>query len=218
MRWKEFQSEVTELFRSVGCSSEEDMIVSGVRGEHKIDVYVKFRAFSLECTWIVECKYWNSNVTKEKVLALQTIVQDVGADKGVLVSRKGFQSGAVRCAQKSNIILANIDELREYIDDEIRATGWEALTRRVQYLSMRLMNRNRDELNYGDIGHVSIIDMKIRDALFGTGQMVLIRSMDETAKEVFVEHEKPEQFIAHANRLLDEVQQRNNIPLTTCDG
>jgi len=218
MHWKELQKEVAELFRSVGCSADEDHKVTGVRGEHKVDVYVNFKALSVECSWIVECKHWNSNVTKEKVLTLQSIVQDVGADKGVLVAKKGFQSGAIRSAQKSNIVLTNLEDLRRYIDDEIKTSGWKALTRRTQYLSWRLLNANRDTRNYGDIGFVAMIEMKIKDALFGSGRMVLIRSLDEKlGQEVFVRHKNPERFIAHANCLLDRIQERNKIPLTPVD-
>ena len=213
MHWKELQKEVAELFRSVGCSSDEDQKVTGVRGEHKIDVYVNFKALSVDCSWIVECKHWNSNVTKEKVLALQSIVQDVGADKGVLVAKKGFQSGAIRCAQKSNIILTNLEDLRRYIDDEIKTSGWKSLTRRTQYLSLRLYEANRDKRNYSDMGVVAMIEMEIKNALFGNGQTVLVRSLDEKlGQEVFVRHKNPKEFISHANCLLDEIQERNKIP------
>jgi hypothetical protein len=214
MHWKRFQKEVAELFRSVGCFAGEDHKVTGARGEHKVDVYVNFKALSVECSWIVECKYWDSNITKEKVLTLQSIVQDVGADKGVLVSKKEFQSGAIRCAQKSNIILTNLEDLRRYIDDEIRTRGWKDLTTRTQYLSWKLLHAHRDTPNYSDIGFVSAIEMEVKDAQFGAGRMVLIRSLDEKpGEEVFVRHRSPERFIAHANRLLDQIQERNKIPL-----
>lgn len=84
MDWKELQVAVGELFKSVGCSAEVDKKIEGARGEHCIDVYVQFNMLSVSCVWIIECKNWNSNIPKEKVLALQSIVQDVGADKGVL--------------------------------------------------------------------------------------------------------------------------------------
>ena len=113
MNWKELQDAVAELFRSVGCSADIEKNIEGARGKHNIDVYVHFETLSFNCVWIIECKNWDSNVPKEKVLTLQSIVQDVGADKGVIVSKKGFQSGAIRCAQHSNIILTNFDDLKE---------------------------------------------------------------------------------------------------------
>ena len=56
-------------------------------------------------TWVVEAKSWRSNVPKEKILALRSIVDDTGADRGFLISEKGFQSGAWEAAKKSNVEL-----------------------------------------------------------------------------------------------------------------
>ncbi|WP_431605167.1 restriction endonuclease [Acinetobacter johnsonii] len=43
---------------------------------------------------MIECKNWKTNIPKEKVLALRSIVEDIGAHRGFIVSNKGFQSGA----------------------------------------------------------------------------------------------------------------------------
>ena len=212
MDWKELQVAVAELFKSVGCAAEIEKKVKGARGEHSIDVYVQFEMLCLICIWANECKHCSSNIPKEKVLAVQSIVQDIGADKGVLISSKGFQSGAIRCTQKSNITLTNFEDLRGYIDDQIRYGAWEALTRRVQYLSMKLFYNQAGKLNLGDFGHVAIIDLKIKEALFGSGRMVLIRSLNEKpGDEVFIKYEEPAEFIKHANQLLDEIEKRNDI-------
>ena len=113
MNWKDYQNEAAEVFRKAGCEAEVDVVVEGVRGEHGIDVFVTFEQYGINCSWVVECKYWNTNVPKEKVLALQAIVDDVGADRGVLISKTGFQSGAIRLAQKSNITLTSLENLAE---------------------------------------------------------------------------------------------------------
>ncbi len=97
-----------------------DILVQGARGKHKVDVKVTFDKHGIECFWIVECKYWNTPVTKEKIMALRSIVEDCGADRGVIVSKKGFQSGAVRASTKTNITLTSIETLIEYIDDKTK--------------------------------------------------------------------------------------------------
>nr|NJM04761.1 restriction endonuclease [Desulfobacula sp.] len=212
MGWKELQNATAELFKSVGCTTEVEIDVEGARGKHNIDVYVQFKMLSFKCVWVIECKNWGSNIPKEKVLALQSIVQDVGADKGVLVSKKGFQSGAIRCAQHSNIILTDFDDLRAYIYAEINNHGWDDLSRRVKYISSQLFEKKGENPNYQDIGNVSNIDLKIMNARYGDGRLVLIRSLNEKAgDEIFIKHSKPEEFLKHANNLLDEIQKRNNI-------
>lgn len=83
----------------------------GVRGVHVLDVYATGNFNGIQFKWVVECKAWKSNVPKEKVLALTSIVQDVGADRGFLLSEVGFQSGAIKVTQNSNITLTSIEEL-----------------------------------------------------------------------------------------------------------
>ena len=113
MNWRRYQEETAEFFRSLGCEADVEAKVLGARAEHRIDVWVRFNKFGIETKWVIECKYWNSSVTKEKVLALQRVVEDVGADRGILVSTAKYQRGAVRVAEKTNITLTNLDELKE---------------------------------------------------------------------------------------------------------
>ena len=111
--WREYQEAVATCFRRLGYAVEVDATVEGVRGTHSVDVRVAFSQHGLACQWIVECKLWKRRVTKEKVLALQAIVADVGADRGVLFSEGGFQTGAQRVAQGSNVTL--VPSLKEFI-------------------------------------------------------------------------------------------------------
>ncbi len=119
VRWRQYQDEVAAVFRAKGCDATTNATVEGARGIHEVDVRVDFDKVGIPCLWIVECKYWNTKVTKEKVMVLREIVEDCGADRGVLVSKVGFQSGAIRASQKTNITLTSIDDLQEYIDDKV---------------------------------------------------------------------------------------------------
>ncbi len=123
MNWRDLQKLSAELFKSLGCYAEIDKIIEGARAKHKIDVWITFNKFGLDIKWVIECKYWNTNVPKEKVLALKGIIEDVGADRGVLISRKGFQSGAIKASQKANITLTTIEELKEIANDELVQTA-----------------------------------------------------------------------------------------------
>lgn len=113
MNWKDYQNQTADVFIKAGCKAKIEAVVKGVRGKHKIDVLVTFEQYGISCSWVIECKCWNKNVPKEKVLALQAIVDDIGADRGVLISKTGFQSGAIRTAYKSNITLASLEDLAE---------------------------------------------------------------------------------------------------------
>lgn len=103
--WQEYQEAVAEAFRQLGYTAETDQRVDGVRGSHDVDVLVTHQRHGIAITWIVECKLWNSRVNKLHVITLQGIVTDVGADRGLLFSESGFQSGGEEMADVSNVTL-----------------------------------------------------------------------------------------------------------------
>jgi hypothetical protein len=109
--WRNYQQQAAEFFRSLGLTATIEKAISGTRGIHNIDVYVEDNVMGITFGWIVECKDWKTNVPKEKVAALTAILQDVGADRGFLLSEIGFQSGALRMAEKSNLMLTIIADL-----------------------------------------------------------------------------------------------------------
>ena len=91
MDWTEYQEETARFFRSLACDAEVDATVQGVRGRHNIDVWVTFVRSGVQIRWVIECKLWKRRTAKEKVMALQAIVNDIGADRGVLLSELAFK-------------------------------------------------------------------------------------------------------------------------------
>lgn len=140
MNWRRYQEETAEFFRGIGCEADVEAKVQGARAEHKIDVWVRFNKFGLETKWVVECKCWNSNVTKEKVLVLRSIVEDVGADRGILISMSGYQSGAVQAAKKANVTLTDLDGLRENAQEEILAAMLHCIETKLVEIKYSLRN------------------------------------------------------------------------------
>jgi hypothetical protein len=138
MNWRQYQNEVATLFRAAGCDAKVEEIVEGARGAHAIDVYVTFKQYGINSVWIVECKYWNRRVSKEKVMALSGIVADCGADKGIIISKNGFQSGAVRAASKTNIILTSLEELTNI--SQIKLTNLKSYIRDFRKRKRRCKN------------------------------------------------------------------------------
>lgn len=108
MNWQEYQQNAADFFRTLGLVAKVEHKVEGARGIHKIDVYVEGTYHGIKFKWVVECKAWKSNVPKEKVMVFSSIIQDIGADRGFLLSEVGFQSGALRSAQKTNITLTSL--------------------------------------------------------------------------------------------------------------
>ncbi len=111
--WREYQVETSKVFQALGYSTEIEARVKGARAIHDIDVFVTFLQHGIDCSWVVECKFWNTQkVPKEKIAALKYIVDDVGADRGIIISEKGFQPCAYDAARFSNITL--VTSLKEF--------------------------------------------------------------------------------------------------------
>jgi predicted helicase len=57
---------------------------------------------------IIECKHYKSTVDIGKVRELNSKLNELGANKGIIVTTVGFQSGAIELAKKTGIGLAVI--------------------------------------------------------------------------------------------------------------
>jgi len=138
-KWREYQEESAELFRSLGLEATTDERLEGTRGQHDVDVVVRSRRAGLDQLWIVECKRRNRRVEKLHVAALAQIVSDVGADRGILLSEVGFQSGAVRLASKSNVTLTCLADLRVEAAEELLMLRLGECRRRLHTLHERTL-------------------------------------------------------------------------------
>ena len=130
--WKDYQEEAATFFRSLGMDAQTDVSVKGVRTTHDVDVLVKSHHAGFDITWIVECKRWNSRVSKLHVLALREIVTDVGADRGILLSESGFQSGAAEAASLTNVHITSLANVRRTASAEIFSMRLRELYDRIE--------------------------------------------------------------------------------------
>ena len=107
------------LNRADGLSDvqiQHDVKLIGAAGiEHQIDVFWTFKIGGVDYKVAVECKDYNSHVSKEKIEAFHSILHDIGNIHGIFASKMGFQSGAILYAQKYGIQLM---EIRKPIDSD----------------------------------------------------------------------------------------------------
>ncbi|SUJ16221.1 Uncharacterised protein [Sphingobacterium spiritivorum] len=141
--WYSFQEEIREYFFSLGFSSETNKKIQGVRTNHDIDVYVQTRFMGQDLKWIIEAKKWQSKINKLQVLGLRTIVDDIGADKGFIISECGFQKGAIEASGNTNIHLLTFNELkvqtREFIEKDI----FKHFLDRLELINRRYRSHNK---------------------------------------------------------------------------
>lgn len=115
--WEELQDYVALLLNQAGYYATSPCTIDTVRGQVEVDVLVE-APNALVKKIICECKFWKTPVPKEKVHAFRTVVYDSGAALGLLISRAGFQSGAIEAAKLSNVQLLTWEEFTELIADK----------------------------------------------------------------------------------------------------
>lgn len=110
--WGGFERFVAQLHETGDVKVDHNVVLIGRSGApRQIDVVIRHRQDLYEHLIIAECKYWNSNVTRDEVDALSISVREVGAARGVIFSTKGFQSGAITQAKHENIDLYVVRDL-----------------------------------------------------------------------------------------------------------
>ena len=116
-KWFDFQEDIKDHFMNLGCKASTNVRLKGVRTSHDVDVLVESKFIGHDVKWIVEAKKWKSKVSKLHVMGLRQIVDDLGVDKGFVISEAGFQSGSVEAAKNTNISLLTFEELKLLTDD-----------------------------------------------------------------------------------------------------
>ncbi|MFJ6145729.1 restriction endonuclease [Streptomyces anulatus] len=132
--WQKYQQEVSSFLSGLGFDTRVDETIEGARAQHDVDVAARMRIAGVDILWVVECKAWGRRVPKERILTLQGIVDDIGADRGLVFSESGFQAGAIRVTQNTNITLTGLEDFRLNFQDEIASTKARILDERISRL------------------------------------------------------------------------------------
>lgn len=177
--WRRYQERVAAFFRSLGLDAETDVTLQGVRTAHEVDVVVRSRFAGFDALWLVECKHWQSRVSKLHVLGLRQIVHDVGADRGLIMAEGGFQAGAVEAAQLTNVTVSSLAQLARTTASDVLRMRTRDLADRVDACRTRYWAINKQdriqlglradvyELGYSGQVHIEGIDLSLREGLAG---------------------------------------------------
>jgi hypothetical protein len=122
--WKELEEQVARIFRDMGFAAELQRCIETVRGVVEVDVLAMSQNLKPRQVYLCECKYWRKRVPKTVVHSFRTVVNDFGANFGIIISRAGFQKGAEAAAHKTNVLLLDWAEFEEMFYEE----WWEAVT------------------------------------------------------------------------------------------
>ena len=115
--WKDLQDKVCKYLNQAGYHAVSPKTIETVRGNVEVDVFVTSEDELLK-QFVCECKYWDTPVTKEKIHAFRTVVQDSGSMLDVFISKNGFQKGAIEAANCSNVILKDWNGFLDLIEHQ----------------------------------------------------------------------------------------------------
>ncbi len=114
----ELEKLITRLFEAKGYYAKHNALLVGRSGvKHQIDVYAEYKAPLHTSRIIVECKAYDKPVNKDIVMKLISEVNDLGVDRGILVTTSYFTPDAVSTASGYNIDLWDQAKLRELLGE-----------------------------------------------------------------------------------------------------
>lgn len=125
--WQELQNYVAQVFKEIGCNVETDAEVKLARDVVNLDVFVRDVTTVPHANYVCECKHWSRRIPKSTVHSFRTVMQDLGANHGFIISRNGFQAGAREVARFTNVDLLSWHEFEEMMFDRWLARVTERL-------------------------------------------------------------------------------------------
>jgi len=143
--WQELETQVAQVFKEMGCRVGVRRAVSTPRGTVEVDVFVKDESVIPHSLYICECKHWAKRVSQSEVHAFRMVVQEVGANRGILISKLGFQPGAIAAASCTNLDLLTWAEFQNLMFERWITGAMNRLHPLFSYAS-KLISTTDDEL------------------------------------------------------------------------
>ena len=159
--WQELQNYCAMVLQQCGLDAETEKLVKLVRGKAEIDVFATENHQGRNYMILIECKYWSRKVPQHVVHSFRTVMGDVGANIGYIISKAGFQAGAYEAAESTNIklltwpefqqvfmeqwfrvyfthsVAKHLERLDDYLEDAIRIEDWHRKLTRDELDSFR---------------------------------------------------------------------------------
>lgn len=112
--WVDLQNKVAIVLGRCGYDVQTPKVLSGPRGDVEVDVYAKKDYQTIIC----ECKYWDRAIPQSVVHGFRTIINDLGANNGLIIAKSGFQSGAIKTSHYTNISLLDWSEFQNRYEQD----------------------------------------------------------------------------------------------------
>lgn len=217
--WFDYQEQTAAFFRNLGLDAKTNVTVQGARTQHDIDVLVKMHHVGFDVTWAIECKHWKTKVSKLHVLGLRTIVQEIGADRGILLCEVGFQSGAMEAAQLTNVVVTSLANVMQSAQRDIYNLRTRDLLERIESardLHWEIPKEIRTQHGLrldGGLGYSAFAVFSVADEIIGKAIRGLYPITDITpfySMNVPTVFNDPEEMLAYLEPRISELEEKLN--------
>lgn len=183
--WKRFERLVAAIHHaeSKGAEVRWDDVVQG----RQFDVTVGFKYGLYDYLTVIECKDYAGKVPVERIDAFVTKPRDVRANKAIMVSANGFQSGCIEVANRHGVKLLVVNEST----DETVANLVKAVTPGLNVYAVRFVETGTGkEHELEDVGGRLAYLMNHAKLLLPTGETTpdrLIHEWQLTRPSIFTD-------------------------------
>ena len=111
---EKFEKQVVDWLQAVGHTLDKFKVthrknLSGHGGDYEFDAVVECTVLcGAQLTILVECKRHSRPIEREKIISIYGKLRDIEANKAMVFSTSGFQSGAIRYATSKKIALVTV--------------------------------------------------------------------------------------------------------------
>ncbi len=138
MDWKAYKQAAALPFEVLDCQVAVEKTVEGSRGDHRLDVWIQAELYGVKTSWFIDCRHWDTPISKADVFALKKVLKDVRADRALMLSNSGFDSGATKAARSTSITLTTLEALQDTAELELTRTTLISLENRITKLKQSL--------------------------------------------------------------------------------
>jgi hypothetical protein len=122
---KTFEKAVEQIFKYMyanysGITIDRDVWLSGPEGKRQIDVLITMQIPDDKIITVIEGKDYKTKVDIPTLDAFHSKMGDVKANKGIIVSKKGFSSKAILKAQRLGITLYSLNDFSEFKEFDLK--------------------------------------------------------------------------------------------------
>lgn len=133
MNWKEYEEEIFENFKSAypntKISYNQKIVGRYSKTERQIDVLIEGRIAGKNIRLVIDGKYYSKNVDVKAVDSFISMVEDIDAAQGILITSKGYSDAAINRAYYGptdiELDILNFEELKQFQGfGGITYSGW----------------------------------------------------------------------------------------------